>query len=176
MRKCIRIFLTITALYGLLTSCTTPLDEEQNPQDTSQGIPSNTIELIHSMDMNNLNAEITMQVEFVSDTGIVIGSGSNPDITGVIGMQQYEVRIGGSIVTEDNEIITFYGDDQYLEMTNHSYLTSGKLSVLPHFFRMTYYTDQNGDNWLVSDQYDVRIPSGFSFAFKIGQRISWRYL
>ena len=60
---------------------------------------------------------MVMDMEVVADTGITWGSGSNPDITGVIGTSSYTVYTEGEIRSPTSYYV-FTGGNNYADFTD----------------------------------------------------------
>lgn len=68
-------------------------------------------------DLNGVNAEMRVVVEYVSSSGIVTGPGANPAITGVIPTGDYTVYTAGD-VRSPSAYYTFKGQGEYADFTN----------------------------------------------------------
>jgi hypothetical protein len=80
------------------------------------GSSSNLAEFVFDCDLNGLNGVLTMQVEALSASGIVWGSGPNPDITGVIGTGGVSYITSGTLQSS-TAAYSFTGRDQFADMT-----------------------------------------------------------
>ena len=69
-------------------------------------------------DLNGANGVLTMQAELVANTGITWGSGSNPDITGVIATGDYTMYTSGDL-RSTVAYYTFTGEDSFADFVNH---------------------------------------------------------
>lgn len=83
---------------------------------SSGGSTANMAEFVFDCDLNGLNGVLTMQVEALSATGIVWGSGPNPDITGVIGTGGVNYITSGTL-RSSTAAYAFTGRDRFADMT-----------------------------------------------------------
>lgn len=77
-------------------------------------------EFTFNCDLNGQNGRMLMQVEVVANTGITWGSGSNPDITGVISTGDYTLFTTGS-VTSDAAYYTFTGENNFADFVDQTF-------------------------------------------------------
>lgn len=68
-------------------------------------------------DLNGVNAQMRVVVEYVSSSGIVTGPGANPSITGVIPTGDYTIYTAGD-VRSPSAYYTFKGQGEYADFTN----------------------------------------------------------
>jgi len=77
---------------------------------------SNAAEFMFDCNIGGLNAVMTMQVEAVSSSGAVWGSGPTPQITGVIGNGSFIYYTAGTLVSSTARY-SFRGENQYADFT-----------------------------------------------------------
>jgi hypothetical protein len=77
---------------------------------------SNTAEFVFDCDIGGVNAAMTMQVEAVSSSGAVWGSGPTPQITGVIGNGSFIYYTAGTLTSPAAQY-SFRGENQYADFT-----------------------------------------------------------
>lgn len=71
-------------------------------------------------DLNGQNAQMVMQVEVVTNTGITWGSGTNPAITGVISTGDYTLYTSGN-VRSSVAYYTFTGENNYADFVDQNF-------------------------------------------------------
>lgn len=95
--------------------------EGTNNGSTNTTPPSNSARFEFICDLNGVDAILTMDVDVVSDSGIVFGPGSSPDITGVVATGDVTYYTEGSVVspytsyafTGENSYADFYNENTY---------------------------------------------------------------
>lgn len=121
-----RRILFVLAIIGLLSACVGGGGggggDNDNNSDTSsdkRANSSNQARFFFDCDLQGLNAEMIMDVEVISSSGITWGSGPNPDITGVISTGDYIIYTSGSLQSSTAAYI-FTGENQFADFTEQS--------------------------------------------------------
>lgn len=70
--------------------------------------------LSFTCDLGGMPAQMTMQMEFVSSSGITVGPGANPAITGVIPTGDYTIYTAG-VVQSQTAQYSFRGENQFAD-------------------------------------------------------------
>lgn len=111
--------------------------ENANNNNAALSAISNQARYTFNCDLNGANGVLTLDVEAISSSGIVFGSGPNPEITGVIGTGDYTYYTSGTLVsavasysfTGENNFADFL--DQYsLERFRVQWIASGNDSLV----------------------------------------------
>lgn len=82
---------------------------------------SNRARFTYDCDLNGANGELSIDIEAIGSTGIVFGSGPNPDITGVIGTGDYTYYTAGSL-TSATAYYTFTGENSFADFLDRNTL------------------------------------------------------
>jgi hypothetical protein len=85
------------------------------------GARSNRARFTFRCDLQGANATLTMDVEAVAGTGVTLGSGSSPTITGVIGTGSVLYITAGE-VRSTTALYTFTGDNNFADMLDQNTL------------------------------------------------------
>ena len=92
-------------------------DDGSPAVDDTTATGSNQARFYFDCDLQGLTGEMVMDMEVVADTGITWGSGSNPDITGVIGTGDYIIYTQGEIRSPTSYYV-FTGENNYADFTD----------------------------------------------------------
>ncbi|MEM7204324.1 MAG: hypothetical protein AAF628_28955 [Planctomycetota bacterium] len=104
---------------ALLTLATLPVacDGGDGGGGSRAGAGSNRARFTYECDVSGLIGTLTLDIEAIGSTGIVFGSGPNPDITGVIGTGGVTYFTSGQLVTPTTRY-SFTGQNQFADFTN----------------------------------------------------------
>ena len=105
----------ITVFLVALASVTACGSEDPDELESAQA--SNRARFTFDCDLNGANAVLTMDVEAVNTTGIVFGSGPNPDITGVIATGEVTYLTSGEMRSAVAQYI-FTGENNFADFTD----------------------------------------------------------
>lgn len=75
--------------------------------------------LSFTCDLGGVPAQMTMQLEFVSNSGITVSPGANPAITGVIPMGDYTIYTAG-VVQSPTAQYSFRGENQFADFVGNT--------------------------------------------------------
>ncbi len=104
----------------------------------SAGTAAQTQQMSFICDLGGVPAEMTLVLEYVTSSGVTLGPGVNPDISGVIPTGDYTLYTAGE-VRSPNAHYSFRGQGQYADFTN----------LWAHErFRVKFVTDSNG-LWMI---------------------------
>ncbi len=89
-------------------------------------------------DLGGVAADMNIVLEYVSDSGVIWGSGPNRSITGVVPTGDYNLYTAGE-VRSPNAHYTFRGEGAFAEFTN---------MLQPERFRVRFVPEQKG-LWMI---------------------------
>jgi len=92
-------------------------DGSPNGGSTPAPTSSNLARFEYICNIEGADATLIMNVEAVGGTGVVYGSGPNPDITAVIGTGSYTYLSSGDL-RSDVAYYIFTGENQFADFTN----------------------------------------------------------
>lgn len=107
LRRSGLVLATLAAL-AALASCG---GDEMNGNNSGG---SNKARFTFDCDLNGVNGVLTMEVEVVGTSGVVFGSGPNPDVTGVISTGSVSYLTSGNLVSPV-ATYTFTGRDGFAD-------------------------------------------------------------
>lgn len=110
----IKVFFTSVISAFLLTACGGDGGSSSNGSGANA---SNMARFTYDCNLQGVIASMILDAEAVGSTGIVFGSGPNPDITGVIGTGNYTLYTSGEVVSNVARYI-FTGENQFADFTN----------------------------------------------------------
>jgi hypothetical protein len=84
------------------------------------GSSQNRAQFTFDCDLSGANAELSMNVEAIGASGVVWGSGANPDISGVIGTGDVTYYTDGTMQSA-NASYVFSGENQFADFTDMVY-------------------------------------------------------
>jgi hypothetical protein len=108
----IKVFFTSFISVFFLTAC-----GGDGGSSNGGGNASNMARFTYDCDLQGVIGSMILDAEAVGSTGIVFGSGPNPDITGVIGTGNYTLYTSGEVVSNVARYI-FTGENQFADFTN----------------------------------------------------------
>lgn len=88
-----------------------------NSPGTGNGATSNRARFTFDCDLQGVNGELTLDIEAVQGSGITWGSGTNPDITGVISDGSVNYFTDGE-VRSNIAYYTFTGENQFADFVD----------------------------------------------------------
>ncbi len=108
-------------------------------------------------DLGGVAAEMSIVLEYVSDSGITWGSGPDRDITGVIPTGDVKLYTAGE-VRSPNAHYTFRGEGEFADFTN---------MLEPEQFLVQFVTEQNG-LWMIINPFQPPEWQGRHFCKYVG--------
>lgn len=129
---------TLFLVTFLLTACGGGGDDGDS--SGGGGSPSNMARFTFDCDLNGVIGVLTMDVEAVGSTGIVFGSGPNPDITAVIGTGDFNLFTEGELLSPQARYI-FTGTNQFADFTETATFER---------FRVQWVEQQNGLKMIIN--------------------------
>ncbi|MEM7234419.1 MAG: hypothetical protein AAF517_19730 [Planctomycetota bacterium] len=130
----------VASLLGFVALFTSSCDDGSTDNSGALRKPSNRARFVYDCDLQGMNAELTLEIEAISQAGIVLGSGPRPQITGVIGTGTYIYYIAGEMVSPTTRYV-FTGENDFAEFTNLTY---------PERFRVKFVPTQEGLTLIVN--------------------------
>jgi len=108
--------LFLAALCVLLTACGGGGGSDDSP-GAGGGQSSNKARFTFDCDLNGANGVLTMNVEAIGTTGVVFGSGANPDVTGVIATGSVLYVTSGTVESATASY-TFTGENNFADFVD----------------------------------------------------------